>query len=220
MPRLGATAPTGPSKNIVLENSDDNQSPHSGYRIAPGLKLVAITLISIALMMADYTHDSLSTTRSILSVVLEPVQVVAELPGDISNYLAKYFDRAQLIRKNRQLSQKILLLQGEMQQLAALKAENERIRALMASASQLDRNVLIARILSVAPEPYRQYVVLDKGSRDGVFVGQALIDSHGIVGQITQVTPISSRAVLITDPNTGIPVQDNETGLLTIAQGT
>lgn len=204
----------------MLGFPDDNDYPRSRSRIAPGLKLLAIVIVSITLMMVDNTHHSLAGVRGILSVALEPIQIAAGLPDDAIDFLEKYIDRGNLIRKNHRLSQKVLLLEGQLEQMAALQAENERIRALMASASTLDRNVLIARILSVAPEPYRQYVKLNKGSADGVFVGQALIDAHGIVGQVTQVTPLSSRAMLITDPNTGIPVQDNNTGLLTIAQGT
>ncbi|AWN14377.1 rod shape-determining protein MreC [Salinisphaera sp. LB1] len=204
----------------MLGLSDDDKPRFLGRRIAPGLKLVAITVISIVLMMVDNAHDSLSSVRGVLAVALEPVQMAAEIPGDASEYFKNYFDRGDLIQKNKQLSQKVLLLQGRLQQLAALQAENERIRALLASASSIDRNVLIARILSVSPDPYRQYVKLNKGSSDGVFVGQALVDAHGIMGQVTNVTPLDSRAILISDPNNGIPVQINRTGLQTIAQGT
>ncbi|MGN8158077.1 rod shape-determining protein MreC [Salinisphaera sp. SWV1] len=204
----------------MLGLSDDDKPRLLGRRIAPGLKIVALTIISIMLMMVDNAHDSLSSVRGVLAVALEPVQMAAEIPGDASNYLKNYFDRGDLIQKNKQLSQKVLLLQGRLQQLAALQAENERIRALLASASSIDQNVLIARILSVSPDPYRQYVKLNKGSSDGVFVGQALVDAHGIMGQVTNVTPLDSRAILISDPNNGIPVQINRTGLQTIAQGT
>lgn len=204
----------------MLGLSDDDKPRFLGRRIAPGLKIVALAIISIVLMMVDNAHDSLSSVRGALAVALEPVQMAAEMPGDVGDYFKNYFDRADLIQKNEQLSQKVLLLQGRLQQLAALQAENERIRALLASASSIDQNVLIARILSVSPDPYRQYVKLNKGSSDGVFVGQALIDAHGIMGQVTDVTPLDSRAILISDPNNGIPVEINRTGLQTIAQGT
>lgn len=204
----------------MLGLSDDDKPGLLGRHIAPGLKLVVIAIVSITLMMIDDAHDSLSSVRGVLAVALEPVQMAAEMPGEAIDYLDNYFDRSDLIRENEQLSQKVLLLQGRLQKLAALQAENERIRALLASASSLDQNVLIARILSVSPDPYRQYIKLNKGSSAGVFVGQALIDAHGIMGQVTDVTPLDSRAILISDPNNGIPVEINRTGLQTIAQGT
>lgn len=199
---------------------NDDKPGVLGARVAPGVTILAIVIVSITLMMVDRAHNSLSGLRSSLAVVLEPLQIAAELPGGTVDYLQQYFDRGELIHDNRQLKQQVLLLQGRLQKLAALQAENARIRALLASASALDQNVLIARILSISPDPYRQYVKLNKGSVDGVFVGQALIDAHGIMGQVTDVTPLGSRALLISDANNGIPVAINRTGLQTIAQGT
>ncbi|WP_423823373.1 rod shape-determining protein MreC [Salinisphaera sp. SPP-AMP-43] len=205
---------------LVLGLKDDDKPGLLGRRIAPGLTIVAIAIASIVLMMVDDARETLSPVRSALAVALEPIQIAAEWPDEALGYLQHYFDRGALIKENQQLSQKVLLLQGRLQKLAALQAENERIRALLASASSLDQNVLIARILSVSPDPYRQYIKLNKGSSDGVFVGQALIDAHGIMGQVTDVTPLDARAILISDANNGIPVEVNRTGLQTIAQGT
>nr|WP_280637622.1 rod shape-determining protein MreC [Endozoicomonas sp. G2_2] len=190
-----------------------------GRRIAPGIRIVAIAIISIILMMVDHASTSLTPVRSTLAVATQPIQMIAEMPGEIAHYMGRYFDRGQLITENEALEQKVLLLQARLQRLASLQAENERIRALLASASSLDQNVLIARILSVSPDPYRHYIKLNKGSTDGVFVGQALVDANGIMGQVTDVTPLDSRAILITDANHGIPVEINRTGLQTIAQG-
>ena len=199
--------------------AEDDKTPFLGRRIAPGIRIVAIVVISIILMMVDHASTSLTPVRSTLAVATQPIQMIAEMPGEIAHYMGRYFDRGQLITENEALEQKVLLLQARLQRLASLQAENERIRALLASASSLDQNVLIARILSVSPDPYRHYIKLNKGSTDGVFVGQALVDANGIMGQVTDVTPLDSRAILITDANHGIPVEINRTGLQTIAQG-
>ena len=199
---------------------DDDKPLLLGRRVSPGIKIVVVIAVSIALMMLDNAHDSLSPIRGTLAVALQPVQIAAEMPGDVVDYLGQYFDRGELISDNDALSQQVMLLKARLQKLAALEAENERIRALLASAKALDQNVLIARILSVTPDPYQHYIKLNKGSADGVFVGQALIDANGIMGQVTDVTPLDARAILITDSNHGIPVEINRTGLQTIAQGT
>jgi len=200
--------------------ADDDKPTLLTRRVSPGIKIVIIIIVSIVLMMVDHAHDSLAPVRSTLAVAMQPVQMAAEMPREIAQYLGRYFNRGQLISENDTLSQKVLLLQARLQRLASLEAENERIRALLASASQLNQNVLIARILSVTPDPYRHYVKLNKGSADGVFVGQALVDANGIMGQVTDITPLDARAILITDANHGIPVEINRTGLQTIAQGT
>jgi rod shape-determining protein MreC len=53
-----------------------------------------------------------------------------------------------------------------------------------------------------------------------VFAGQPVIDAEGIMGQIVHVSPVTSTAMLITDPNHAIPVEINRNGLRSIAVGT
>src|SRR5690606_4931912 len=58
------------------------------------------------------------------------------------------------------------------------------------------------------------------GSMDGAYVGQALLDANGIVGQLVNVAPMTSEAVLITDADHAVPVIVVRNGLRTIAVGT
>ena len=67
---------------------------------------------------------------------------------------------------------------------------------------------------------FRHRVIINKGTRDGAFKGQPLLDATGIFGQITRAGTFSSEAILITDSEHAIPVQVNRNGLRTIALGT
>lgn len=183
-------------------------------------KIILVVAVSLGLMLFDGARQTLQPVRATLATAMQPLQMVAEAPADALDFLSTYLDRDELIATNRSLERKVLLLKGRLQKLAALQAENERIRGLLASAESLDQEVLIAEILSLSPDPYRHYLKLNKGSLDGVFPGQALIDGNGIVGQVVRVSPVSSTAIMITDANHGIPVEINRTGLQTIAQGT
>ena len=78
---------------------------------------------------------------------------------------------------------------------------------------------LVAEILSVDLNPYRQRFDLNRGLTDGVYVGQALLDAQGIVGQIVRVDAFTAEALLITDADTAVPVSVNRNGLRTIAVG-
>ena len=62
--------------------------------------------------------------------------------------------------------------------------------------------------------------MLNKGQRNGVFVGQPVLDASGIMGQILHAAPFSSTGMLITDPRQAVPVMLNRTGLRAIAVGT
>lgn len=172
------------------------------------------------MMVVDTGDDYLQPVRSALSVVAYPFQVAALLPSKTVGYLESYVDRGALIETNERLEQKNLQLQVRLQKLASLKNRNKRLRSLLGSAGSIDRHVQIARILSSNPDPYRHRIKLNKGGDDGAFVGQALIDANGIVGQVVRVGLASSHAILITDPSHGIPVEINRNGLETIARGT
>ncbi|NNC23897.1 rod shape-determining protein MreC [Salinisphaera sp. USBA-960] len=189
-------------------------------RIPPSLTLGVVVLASVAMMSLDVGSDYVRPVRSVLAMIGTPFQAAASLPSEAIDYLERYLDRGALIDANERLRQKNLQLRARLQKLASLKTRNERLRSLLGSAGSIDRHVQIAQVLSTNPDPYRHRIKLDKGQNDGVFVGQALIDAHGIVGQVVRVESASSHAVLITDPNHGIPVEINRNGLETIARGT
>src|SRR5690606_78669 len=107
-----------------------------------------------------------------------------------------------------------------LQRLAALEMENARLRELLDSTARVGSRALVAEILAVDLDPYRQRFDLNRGLVDGVFVGQALLDAQGVVGQVVNVGALTSEAVLITDADHAVPVTVNRNGLRTIAVGT
>ncbi|MBT3198168.1 MAG: rod shape-determining protein MreC, partial [Gammaproteobacteria bacterium] len=80
--------------------------------------------------------------------------------------------------------------------------------------------VRLAEIIAVDLDAFNQEVVLNKGSRDGAYVGQPLMDATGVMGQIIRITPHSSTALLLSSPRHSIPVQSRRNGLRTLAMGT
>ena len=78
----------------------------------------------------------------------------------------------------------------------------------------------MAEIVGIDPDPFSHVVMINKGSVDGTFLGQAIVDAHGVMGQVIEVTPVSSRVMLVTDSSSRVPVQNNRTGYRAIAAGT
>jgi rod shape-determining protein MreC len=78
---------------------------------------------------------------------------------------------------------------------------------------------LVAQLLAVATDPFVKQVVLDKGHKDKVFVGQPVLDAYGVMGQVIQVGPLTSRVLLISDSHSGVPVQVARNGVRAIAVG-
>lgn len=196
-----------------------DSSPLFARRISPTLKLGLFLAISVALLITDHRTDALKPIRAAYGTILLPLESVAEWPGEISQIGDYFASRSSLAEENDRLKKEHLLLMARVQRLAALESENMRIRALLQSSKRLSEEVVIAEIQQTSHDPYRHYLRLNKGSLDGIYEGQPLIDAHGILGQVTAVSMLNSEAIMITDADHSIPVEINRNGLRTIAQG-
>lgn len=186
-----------------------------------GLRLLLAVFVVVGLIIADLRFNSLESTRSVLDALGAPIYWVADLPTRFGEWGELHIQsRARALEENERLTLENLVLQGRSQQMAALQAENVRLRALLNSTALLRDDVRVAEVLGVSPDPVRHQLVLNKGELDGVFVGQPIIDADGLVGQIVEVSAATSRALLITDATHSIPVQVNRNGVRAIAEGT
>jgi rod shape-determining protein MreC len=110
---------------------------------------------------------------------------------------------------------------ARLQKLSAVESEIIKLRELFKSSNRLRREkALVADLLLVDLDPYKQYIVANKGALQGVEVGQALLDAYGVGHQVTHVNPISAIASLISDPNHALPVEINCNSMRMLAFGT
>lgn len=171
-------------------------------------------------MVVDKRVAAISQVHALLSVPLAPLQYMVSLPikliDSIGNTITSH---DALVKENLDLKADQLLLKGQVQRLLAIESENNQLRALMSSSSQVQGKVLIAQLLAVDSDPFIHQVVLDKGGNDNVFVGQPVLDANGVMGQVIQVGPFTSRVLLINDTHSGIPVQVARNGVRAIAMG-
>jgi rod shape-determining protein MreC len=182
---------------------------------------VAAVLLSIAIMILDHRYNHLESLRSGLSVLLFPVQYLAALPMLLSESASDAISsRSELESERDRLHAENLQLRARQQKFEALEAENMRLRGLLDSSFKVGDRVLIAELVAVEQDPFRQQVLINKGETSGLFVGQPVVDANAVVGQVTHITPFSASVLLITDATHALPVQVHRNGLRTIALGT
>ncbi|HLA75001.1 MAG TPA: rod shape-determining protein MreC [Gammaproteobacteria bacterium] len=185
------------------------------------LRLFFFVILSIVLMAIDHRLHQLEALRATLATAVYPVQYLATIPASLDKWLTESLSSRKNLTNDRvRLAEENLLLKGQLQKFAALETENMRLRELLQSSQKLKTRMLIAELLAVDMDPFRHKITLNKGARYGVVEGQPLLDSTGIVGQIVHVSPLTSTALLITDPSHALPVQINRNGLRAIAIGT
>ncbi|MFK5947416.1 MAG: rod shape-determining protein MreC, partial [Methylococcales bacterium] len=133
----------------------------------------------------------MDTTRSILSVLIYPVQRLVSLPVEwgeqLKNTVVSY---SSLKKENAVLKEKQLIDNIKLLKLASLENENIRLRGLLENSFKLGEQVLVAELLSVNLVPYEHVMVVNKGSRFGVHKKQAVIDANGVVGQVIRSLPL------------------------------
>ncbi len=183
--------------------------------------MILALILSVGLIVADHRQHHLDFLRSTLSVLVYPLHYLASLPAALVHGVqGKLADEEQLRSQTRALHLENLQLKGRLQLFEALEAENMRLRDLLGSSFKVGDRVLIAELLAVDLDPYRQQVLVDKGSSSGIYLGQAVLDANAVMGQVIRVSPLSSTVLLITDPDHSLPVQVNRNGLRTVAVGT
>lgn len=178
-------------------------------------------VVSLALMIIDHREHHLESVRAAVSTLTYPLQYIASLPLSAGDAISENFSsRTRLQDENRNLKKENLLLQVHQQKMNALEAENMRLRNLLESSFKIGDRVLIAELMAVDLDPYRQQVLINKGSNSGVFKGQPVLDANGVMGQVVHVNRSTSSVLIITDTSHALPVQINRNGLRTIAMGT
>lgn len=154
-------------------------------------------------------------------MVARPLQWIAEAPYFLTDWSIEFFaSRNRLQEKNSKLENQILKLSQGSQRLAALEAENARLRTLLGSRERLSEDVLVAEIIGIDPNVQRREVVVDKGQADGVRVRQAVIDAEGLFGQIIATEHSNARVLMVSDARHAIPVEVVRSGFRSIAVGT
>jgi rod shape-determining protein MreC len=183
-------------------------------------RFVALGLLAVALLVADHRYRQMEPVRAVLSVVIYPVQYVVSLPAMAGRTVMQTVtSRHQMLADNERLRAQNLLLKTRLQKFAALETENMRLRELLDSSIEVGERALVADLLGVETEPESQQIVLNKGTKHGVYLGQPVVDGDGVTGQITHVGPFTSTAMLITNPRHALPVQVNRSGVRAVASG-
>ena len=186
-----------------------------------GLRFALIAVLCVTLMVLDQENKHLVEIRKGLSFIVQPIVYAVSAPSSASDWLFDTLSsREALQEENARLQEQQLIMSGLLQTYSALKAENNRLRALLDSTEKLSDKVLIAEIVAIDMTPFRQSVLINKGSFDGVQVGEALIDAEGVVGQVTRDRQMSAEALLITDADHAIPIELLRNRLRSIAVGT
>ncbi len=202
---------------MVAFRSTDTSGRTSGLL----LRCVLYCLLALGLIIFDKRYDHLGEIRRFLSVVAYPVQIAVSSPFQGWDWFRESVSSRETLRADKaRLEAELRLANFRLQRYEALEAESQRLRALRENTAGVANRFVIGNIMDLDIDAFRERVMVDKGARDGVFVGQAVLDAGGVFGQVARVGELTSEVILVSDGTHAIPVQVNRNGLRTIAVGT
>lgn len=195
--------------------------PNKRTALSRAIHTIILGIFAIGLLYLDYHQYNLTAIRTPLTFLTEPIHSFAHAPTRLFSWAKSSLNTHHtLVTENTRLRAQQLLMQAQLQQMAALQSENKQLREIFKATEHASTRMMITELIGVDAEPNDQVIIINKGREEGVYVGQPIIDGGGIMGQVIQVDLHTARAMLLIDRRSAIPVQNSRNGLRGLARGT
>ncbi|WFF38359.1 rod shape-determining protein MreC [Moraxella nasibovis] len=182
---------------------------------------LSFLVLSLILMLLDSQKSEWFVPfRDASHASMQPIYQMSLIPSFAAHYADGAFEsKESLRRENIRLQTELLQAKVQLQQQDHLIAQNARLKGVLSTTESANHDLLLARIIGTDSNPLKQIVVLNKGENDGVKIGQTVIDENGILGQVINTYPNTSRLVLITDEQQSVAVVVARTGQRAVVSG-
>jgi rod shape-determining protein MreC len=165
-------------------------------------------------MLIDFRFKALDPIRIYANWILRPLEYIMMAPRNIFEATSEYFTTRSTLEKENQAMK---VRQAELSLLANqsefLMIENQNLRELMALQKQVSFKTLPVEILFNPPNPISQRIVINRGSIDGLKLGNPIANDAGILGQVVRLYERSAEVSLLEDRDFAVPVQVARNGL-------
>lgn len=156
-----------------------------------------------------------------VAVALSPIQrsmkAAGNWAGDVGRVVVR---RADIASDNARLRVKVADLEGQNARLSRLRQENQELRKLLAMRKLGGGRPVAAEIISYDASDFARRVTLSVGSRSGVRPKDVVYCAEGLVGQVTQVAPLTSVVTLLIDRDGRAGAMTSRTSAKGVVQGT
>ena len=184
--------------------------------------LFVLILISVALLSLEFFHiKPLNTFRALTKDFIYRSSFIINLPfQSISKSIEEVQNHFEMYREYGTLKKTIKNTSAIENEIKFYKAENRELKKIIEEESNLIDEILVSKVLIDKKSPFLKSIIINKGFNFGIEKGMAVLDGFYMVGRITEVNYLSSRALLISDLNSKIPVMIEPSGAKAIMSGT
>lgn len=180
--------------------------------------LVSLILLASSLYSAEASvfkkarESVMDAAAPVLEALSRPLAFLQHRIGDVRDYF-------NVLETNQALRKENADLRLWMQEAMRLRAELKAYDRLQDFAADLDVTPIDAFVIGESNDAFYRSMLVNAGAGDGVRRGMAVVDENGLIGRIVEVGKRSSRILLLTSVQSGVPVYVEETGLEGILKG-
>ena len=173
--------------------------------------LISVSIISIVI---DLKYPSTNYVRvTINDFIVNPIQYIVKTPSNFFYSLVEEKETIdQLQSKIEKLQEDNIVMKMNLQRIDGLENEVSRLRSIKSEMAQRIENIKIAKITQRNVIPNKESIQISIGSKDYIKIGQTVMGTNGLVGQVVEVSMYSSKVLLITDINSNVPAIITRTG--------
>jgi rod shape-determining protein MreC len=179
--------------------------------------IVLLIIVFVTILMFIESKGLLGNTFSFVRGASTPVSILfSDISHQISDTFSGVFNLSKLQKENAEIKDANNRLQAEVAQLQEAKKENEKLRADLKFVSSANYTYEAAEVTVFEPSNLRGMITINKGTKNGIKPGMAVISEGFMIGKIVEAAESNSKVILITDPSSAIPVtlqQANTSGL-------
>jgi rod shape-determining protein MreC len=178
------------------------------YQLPRSFRTIVILLFSAGLVVLAISGYLTPLTQVVLSPVIGAQTWLSERFLAIQSILTTPRDVTELIQRNTELEAEVSSLETQIIELQQQLVEFEILSSLLDFARAYPEYEYVgAQVIGRDPSPFLQYVIINRGSDDGLRRGMPVVTQQGLVGRVSRVTAAAANVMLITDPAMSINVR-------------
>lgn len=199
------------TKKLKLFNTEES----------PILLFFILAIFSIGLMSYDHRHQINDNIEQFVSVFNAPIKFIVNTPSRITHNINFYFsNQKKLNNEIKFLQNKINLLLLDAQDTQLLEKENANLRKILQIKELIERKVQVAEIILPNQVNGVAQIIINRGGKDNIEAGSAVINNQGLIGQVIQVSEHTSKIKPITSNQFAISAVSNKGFINTFISGT
>jgi len=183
--------------------------------------LIGLIFFSIGLLILSKVNLPVTNYLKITlnEIVYRSSFIVSVPEKKIQNFSNKVKDHYSVYNKYLLVKEKLNLLQSKKYETQFLEEENKRLKKIIDEYIYNSKE-MVAKVLIDKNSPFLKSIIVNKGSKDNVKLGMAVLDGNYLVGKIVEVNYSTARALLVSDLNSKIPVGIEPGNIQSILSGT